>query len=175
MNKLVVPVALIVAGLGTLMTVAIVQGGIPELQAGDLASKDWGDRELKVHGLLASVESGQRPLRFTLKDKADATKLLTVVADVNKPDTFQLEYDVAVQGRYDSAAAVFHADKVFTKCPSKYEADEKAGIGSKKAYEERNGSAPAEQGAVAPGASPATAAPATAAGTVEDAPGGTGR
>lgn len=158
MNKLVIPVALIGIGLATLMTVAIVQGGVPELQVGGVAGGDWKNRELKVHGLLASIERDQRPLRFTLKDKDDATKLMPVVAELNKPDTFQLEYDVAVQGRYDAAAGVFKAEKIFTKCPSKYEADEKKGIGSKKAYEKQQ----KEQGAAPAGSSPETAAaPAT--------------
>lgn len=157
MNKLVIPVALIGVGLGTLMTVAIIQGGVPELQVSGVAGGNWKNRELKVHGLLASVERDQRPLRFTLKDKDDPSKLLPVFAELNKPDTFQLEYDVAVQGRYDAAEGVFRAEKIFTKCPSKYEADEKKGIGSRKAYEQQKAAQPKEQGSAPAGTQPETA------------------
>ena len=137
MNKLVVPVVLMVGGMATLMGVAISEGGVPEVKVAAVYAPDgslaWGERELKVHGLLAGIESAQRPLRFTLKDEDHPERVMTVVADLNRPDTFQVDYDVSVVGHCDVVAGVFRANKIFTKCPSKYEADEKAGIGSRTA------------------------------------------
>jgi cytochrome c-type biogenesis protein CcmE len=140
-GKLLVPIALLLAGVGTLVGVSIAQGGIPELQVREVAAavQDEPGKQVKVHGLLASIESEARPLRFTLKDKDDAGRTVAVELNPKKgrPDTFQVEYDVAVVGAWDESAGVFRADQIFTKCPSKYEGLEKTGVGSEGEYERR--------------------------------------
>jgi cytochrome c-type biogenesis protein CcmE len=134
--KLVVPVALLVVGVGALVFFGIATG-VPEFQVREVATESRPDQDVKVHGLIAAIESDVRPLKFTMKDKEKAGITMAVVCDRPKPDTFQLEYDVAVVGRWDAAAKLFRADQLFTKCPSKYEADEKLGVGSAKAKQAR--------------------------------------
>jgi cytochrome c-type biogenesis protein CcmE len=128
--KLAIPMVLIGLGLVGLLVMGLVVGGVPELQVHQVLAGEYPDREVKVHGMILSIESEERPLRFTMHDREDRTSLLQVVADVSRPDTFQVTYDVAVLGHHDATAGVFRANKVFTKCPSKYEAeDEQAPYG----------------------------------------------
>lgn len=122
---------LIAAGLAGLVTAGIVYGGVPELQVRDLvADPPREGRVVKVHGILHEIHSEGRPLRFVVRDKAEPSRTIEVVSDVSRPDTFQPTYDIAVLGTYDSGKRVFHADQVFTKCPSKYEGEAKAGLGA---------------------------------------------
>lgn len=146
MKKLLVPVVLLLLGVVTLISISISEGGVPELQVKDLASGRYDGRDVKVHGLLHEIQSGVRPLRFRLADKTDPTALIDVWADETRPDTFQVSYDVAVEGHWDKAERRFVAERVFTKCPSKYEAVEKEGIGSEAAYREKKGGAAPDTG-----------------------------
>jgi len=127
--KIVVPFLLILAGLVGLIAMGVAQGGIPEVQVAQVVQGDFADREVKVHGFLAEIHSAERPLRFTVCDKEDPDVTLDVVCDRTRPDTFLEDYDVAVQGRWDSERGQFVADQIFTKCPSKYEAEAKEGSG----------------------------------------------
>lgn len=142
MKKLALPVVLILLGVATLLALSISAGGIPEIQARDLASGTFDGREVKVHGLLHAIQSDQRPLRFQVRDKDDESAVIDVVADETRPDTFQVSYDVAVQGRWHAAERRFEADKVFTKCPSKYEAAGEEGIGNAQEYAKKKGGPP---------------------------------
>ena len=131
--KLVVPFALIGLGLAGLITMGVIQSGVPELQVAGLvgptpSSAATAGRELKVHGIIESIQSQGRPLRFMVRDKGDEKIKVEVVSDRTRPDTFQETYDVAVQGHFDPATKVFTADQIFTKCPSKYEGMQKAGL-----------------------------------------------
>ncbi len=146
--KLAIPVILIVLGLAGLIFMGIVQGGVPELQVTDVLEGAAPDREVKVHGRLARIDSSLRPLRFAVADKEHPGKTIEVICDATRPDTFQLTYDVAVQGRYDADKGVFRADKVFTKCPSKYEAEDK--LRSPDQYAPESGPKPPLEDARAP-------------------------
>jgi cytochrome c-type biogenesis protein CcmE len=92
-----------------------------------LAATALPDRKVKVHGIIERIESEKRPLRFTIRDKANADQKVPVFCDRSRPDTFQVDYDVAVEGKLDAASGEFKADQIYTKCPSKYEAEEKYG------------------------------------------------
>ena len=128
--KVVVPFLLILAGLVGLIAMGVTQGGIPELQVSELRAGEFDGRVVKVHGFLKSIESTTRPLRFTVRDKVDPTIVISVTCDKTKPDTFQEEYDVAVEGVWDAKTASFEAEHIYTKCPSKYEAEAKEGLGA---------------------------------------------
>lgn len=139
MTKLLLPITAIGAGLTVLIAMGVMEGGIPEIQARELASGAYRDRTVKVHGLLEKIEAGDRPLRFTVRDKDIADATFAVVADKTRPDTFSEGYDVSVEGEWDAGRNAFVADRIFTKCPSKYEDEAKEGIGSKEQYEQKKG------------------------------------
>ena len=127
--KVVIPFVLIFAGLAALIAMGVTQGGIPELQVEQVLAGEYPGHEVKVHGFLDSIESGERPLRFKVRAK-ESDVVIDVVCDKSKPDTFQQDYDVAVQGHWNAEQSEFVAEQIFTKCPSKYEAEAKEGIGS---------------------------------------------
>jgi cytochrome c-type biogenesis protein CcmE len=128
--KVVIPFVLIFAGLAALIAMGVSQGGIPELQVEQVVAGEYPDREVKVHGFLESIQSSERPLRFKVRAKETDGLVIDVISDRTKPDTFQEDYDVAVQGHWDADKKHFVAEQIFTKCPSKYEAEAKEGIGS---------------------------------------------
>ena len=118
--KLLVPFVLIAGGLIALVTMGIVQGGIPEIQVHELLSGDYSGRKVKVHGKIARIEKETRPLVFEVCDKLDASKVIRVEVDDVRPDLFKVGNDVAVEGALDGP--LFNGTKIYTKCPSKYEA-----------------------------------------------------
>jgi cytochrome c-type biogenesis protein CcmE len=128
--KVVIPFLLILVGLVGLIAMGVTQGGIPELQVSELQAGEFDGKTVKVHGFLESIESATRPLRFTVRDKVDPEIVIAVTCNKTKPDTFQKEYDVAVEGIWDATTKSFEAEHIYTKCPSKYEAEAKEGMGS---------------------------------------------
>ena len=128
--KVVIPFVLIFSGLAALIAMGVTQGGVPELQVEQVLAGEYPDREVKVHGFLEEIESAERPLRFKVRSKEQPDVVIDVVCDKTKPDTFQEDYDVAVQGHWVADEERFVAEQIFTKCPSKYEAEVKEGIGS---------------------------------------------
>ncbi|GAX91374.1 cytochrome c maturation protein CcmE [Effusibacillus lacus] len=61
-------------------------------------------------------------LRFTIEDENKDP--LAVVYQGVKPDTFSEGTIVIVEGQYDAASKTFVAERVKTRCPSKYEGQE---------------------------------------------------
>jgi cytochrome c-type biogenesis protein CcmE len=127
MKKIAIPALLLLVGLIGLIVMGVIQGAIPELQVHELLANRARDREVKVHGIVERIDKGERPLDFTIRDKARAGLTVRVVADQSRPDTFQVDRDIAVQGHFDAASGAFRAEKIYTKCPSKYEAAEQLG------------------------------------------------
>lgn len=136
MNKLLVPLLLIGLGLIGLLAMGLMEG-VPEIQVRELAAGTYGERTVKVHGLLHEIQPGERPLRFTIRDKDRPDVLTPVWHAKGKPDTFQVGFDVACEGAWDAKERRFVAERIFTKCPSKYEDEAKQGIGSKEAWEKK--------------------------------------
>jgi cytochrome c-type biogenesis protein CcmE len=87
----------------------------------------------RVHGYVSigSIERdvAARSVRFAVQNQpphagGSATGTLPVLlASLETPDMFKEGAEVVIEGRLsqDPAGARFHADKVFAKCPSKFE------------------------------------------------------
>jgi Cytochrome c-type biogenesis protein CcmE len=58
---------------------------------------------------------------FHLEDKDNAAQTLRVVYEGAVPDTFKAGAEVIVEGKYVAEDRSFKADSLMTKCPSKYE------------------------------------------------------
>jgi cytochrome c-type biogenesis protein CcmE len=92
------------------------------------------DARARVHGFVAGGsivrDVAAREVRFAIQDRAPhagapADRSLAVVyASLETPDLFGDGAEVVVEGRLEGAgpAAVFRADNVLAKCPSKFEA-----------------------------------------------------
>ena len=88
-------------------------------------------RFARVHGYVAigSIERdvAGKNVRFRIVNTPPhaggdlGTPLEVVYASLETPDLFKDGAEVVVEGRLD--AAVFRADRVMAKCPSKFEAD----------------------------------------------------
>jgi cytochrome c-type biogenesis protein CcmE len=90
-------------------------------------------RHARVHGYvsLGSIERdvAGRSVRFTVQNQAPhaggtaAGALPVLFTSLETPDLFKDGAEVVIEGRlaHDAAGARFHADKLFAKCPSKFE------------------------------------------------------
>ncbi len=138
----VIPGLLIACALGGLLFMAAREGAIPELQVRDLLAQAEagtlkpGQGQVKVHGIISAIEQDHRPLIFSIRDKQNADQVITVEIDSARPDIFDLDKEVAVIVDYAGASRL-KGDKIFTKCPSKYEAAGEAGAAAaSKSYKE---------------------------------------
>lgn len=119
-----VPVMVIVLGITTLVVLGIYHGAIPELQVHQVLAGAEPGRKIKMHGKIAAIHQDFRPLRFTVRDKDDSKAVLvvSVTVDDTRPDIFKVENDVAVEGVFDPRTGTLAGTRIYTKCPSKYEA-----------------------------------------------------
>ncbi len=86
-------------------------------------------KTIKVGGEVApgvQQELG-KPTHFTIidipeegRDTATNRATLSIIYNGSLPDTFQVGWDVIVEGQY-TQSGVFEAKSIITKCPSKYE------------------------------------------------------
>jgi cytochrome c-type biogenesis protein CcmE len=98
----------------------------------EFQASDAGDRFARVHGYVAvgSIERdvAGKNVRFQIVNHPPhaggdlGAPLEVVYASLETPDLFKDGAEVVVEGRLDGGA-VFRADKVMAKCPSKFEAD----------------------------------------------------
>jgi cytochrome c-type biogenesis protein CcmE len=65
-------------------------------------------------------------VRFQLEDKDDAARTLWVVFEGAVPDTFKAGAEVIIEGRLERADT-FKAATLMTKCPSKYQKENRTG------------------------------------------------
>lgn len=126
--KIWIPIALIFTGLAFLIIMGIVEGAMPELQVHQLlasGTKHVGC-DIKLQGIVEKIHSDTRPLEFTVRDRERVDVRVRVVVDDVRPDIFKEGNDVAVIGRFNPDTLLVSGTKLFTKCPSKYEASEEA-------------------------------------------------
>ena len=120
-------VALAVAALLAvfLLYTSIAGGGTPQLRPSDLAGRT--DRVSVVGKVVGPIRNRERAreagLRFALRDVEGATRV-PVVYRGTVPDQFKLGRDVVLEGTLRNG--VFQADRLMTRCPSKYKAKEPA-------------------------------------------------
>lgn len=120
-------VALILAAVVLLVVSAREDGVVYYVTVSELLARPASaeTRGLRVTGKVVpgTVERAGRRLRFEV---TDGQKSVPVTYEGVVPETFTEESDVVVEGSYVPHGA-FEASGLLTKCPSKYEAEEKAG------------------------------------------------
>ncbi|MFQ5653926.1 MAG: cytochrome c maturation protein CcmE [Planctomycetota bacterium] len=121
-----IPALVIVLALSGLITMGILEGGIPEVQVRELLPEDSPRTQVKVQGIIKRIDKETRPLRFQIHDREDENIVIDVVVDDTRPDVFKEGNDVAVVGIFDGKGGVLQGEKIYTKCPSKYEASQEA-------------------------------------------------
>jgi cytochrome c-type biogenesis protein CcmE len=105
----------VAAVLAVFLLYTSVAGGTPSLQPSQLGART---ERVGVSGkVIAPVRRGERVVRFRLRD-VEGTASVPVRYAGTVPDQFQLGRDVHVEGKLRDG--VFVADRMVTKCPSKY-------------------------------------------------------
>lgn len=130
--KIWIPVVIIIGALGTLIGFSVYSMGYPEVQVAELITtegEDFSGRLVKLQGRIAAIHSETGTIHFDVSDKADPTKIVTVKVDGLRPELFKVGNDVAVDGVFDRAQGEMNGTKIYTKCPSKYEASKGEGMG----------------------------------------------
>ena len=98
-----------------LLYTSIAGGGTPSVQPSDLGGRSG---RVAVDGrVVGPVQREGRTVRFGLRD-VNGTARVPVVYTGSVPDLFRLGRDVRLEG--ELRGGVFVADKLVTKCPSKY-------------------------------------------------------
>jgi len=112
-------IILIVIALGAIFALKQIQKSIvPYVPFSDAIRK--GD----YVQLMGSVDKQKGIVRenggitFTLVDGKNS---LEVIYEAEKPLNMDTAEKIVAMGQYDSKAKIFRADKILTKCPSKYE------------------------------------------------------
>ena len=106
------------AALAIFLVYTALAGGTPSLRPSQLAGHDGRVAVAgKVVGSPSGSARGPGGLRFTIRD-VDGTASVPVVYRGSVPDLFRTGRDVSVEGSLRNG--VFVADKLVTKCPSKY-------------------------------------------------------
>ena len=118
------------------------------------AGEHQGGKVQVDNGEIVSIEN-IAPLEFTVGVKNDPGSRLVVKSTVTVPENFKVGIPVSLRGTYDQQANMFHAYRITTQCPSRYEATEEA----YKAAEAPKYRAPDDSSPAPAGATPLKVAP----------------
>jgi len=161
--RLVLIAVLFVGSVATLITVGILQRGIPVLTFDQLLAEpshyQVGSKVQVDAGRVVEVVSRAPDLVFLYGDPENPATAIRVESSRIAPDNFREGSGASLKGTYDPETRVFRAYEVATNCPSKYSAkDEQEEYLQKQQSEQRqNRLAPDDEAvrAAALGASPA--------------------
>lgn len=117
--------AIFVGAVGVLLW-QVTASMIPVIPIHQLFAGEHDGGKVQVdNGEIVSIES-IAPLQFTVGVKNDPGSRLAVKSTVSVPENFKVGLPVSLRGTYDQQSNVFHAYRVTTQCPSRYEATEEA-------------------------------------------------
>jgi cytochrome c-type biogenesis protein CcmE len=117
---------LFLVGVGYLMFAGISENSIYFLNVSEaLAMPASNLHSARVFGTvkgdgIARLENGSG-VKFQLEDKENAAQTIWVVFSGTVPDTFKAGAEVIVEGSFADTDNAFKADILMTKCPSKYQ------------------------------------------------------
>jgi cytochrome c-type biogenesis protein CcmE len=112
-------IALAIIAIGAIVTLKYMQKSMVPYVPFEQAKTKGGYVQI-----IGSVDRGKGAvpgdsgLKFTLTDK---TGSIDILYPGDKPLNFDEAEKVVVIGSFDTGAGLFKADKILTKCPSKYE------------------------------------------------------
>ncbi|MDO9632209.1 MAG: cytochrome c maturation protein CcmE, partial [Humidesulfovibrio sp.] len=117
---------LFLAGVGYLVASGVTKDSVYFLNVGEALTTDASQlKQARLFGNVAAediefVKPGPG-VSFVLLDKEAPGKTLRVRYRGAVPDTFKAGSEVIVEGGMDAASGVFQASTLITKCPSKYQ------------------------------------------------------
>ncbi len=122
---------LFLGGLGYLLFSGLSSGSVYFLNVSEALAMDTGKlSQARLFGTVAAddlhAKEGGLGVIFQLVDKEDASKRIRVDYGGAVPDTFKPGVEVIVEGGLDPQSQVFSASMLMTKCPSKYEKENRS-------------------------------------------------
>jgi len=119
-------VVLFVGGLGWLVYSGLSEGSVYFLNVREaLATPAAKLTQARLFGTVAAEDVAKAPgglgVSFRLADKDDPSKTIFVTYKGAVPDTFKPGAEVIVEGGMSSGRDAFAATTLMTKCPSKYQ------------------------------------------------------
>ena len=128
----IVALALFMVGFGTLLMAGLKQNSIYFLNVSEaLAMPAENIQQIRLFGTVAEdglvFDSQHMGVRFLLADSDDASQRIPVQYRGVVPDLFEPGAEVILEGGYLVQDGVFNAKTLMTKCPSKYEAENRSG------------------------------------------------
>ena len=126
-------VLVIAAAVGFLIYRGIATTGAYYLTVAELKGSPTGralsDRDLvRVGGEVVdgTIRYDQRNLvlEFSVRDGEDGDEVLEARYEGPKPDAFEPDIEVLLEGTYDRARNLFLARNLLVKCPSKYQSED---------------------------------------------------
>jgi len=123
-------VLLVGAGVGYLLFSGLSQNSVYFLNVSEaLAMPAEKLAQTRLFGSVAGENIVPDPaslgVSFTAQDKDDPAKTIRVHYRGAVPDTFKAGVEVIVEGTFNPQTREFEASTLLTKCPSKYEKNEK--------------------------------------------------
>lgn len=132
-NKSVYVAALMLfmSGVGYLVYSGITSGSVYFLEVSEALAMESGEAGLptqcRMFGTVAAREiqavEGRLGVSFLLEDQFNKAQTVPVTYTGAVPDTFEAGVEVIVEGGFDPATGTFNAATLMTKCPSKYQKD----------------------------------------------------
>lgn len=125
--KLLVGLALVAAAIAIMVLSTMPEAGSKEVTIGEITTNHskYQDEYVMTQGLLTEGsikwDADDTKLEFSLS--GDNGEILPVSYNGAKPDNFSDDVIVIVEGFYQKNGT-FEAEKVQTKCPSKYEGED---------------------------------------------------
>jgi cytochrome c-type biogenesis protein CcmE len=132
-RKVLIAILVLLTSVGFLIYRGLADTGVYYMTVGELKNSTLGQQlgtneAVRVGGLIivGSINYNQRDLilRFSLKDENNPKETIDAVYNGAKPDAFEPEVEALLEGTYDRAKNLFHADTLLVKCPSKYESEQ---------------------------------------------------
>jgi cytochrome c-type biogenesis protein CcmE len=130
----VAALVLFLGGLGYLVVSGLGENSSYFLNVSEAMAMEPGRlSKVRLFGTVAaeglSSPAGGLGVTFKLEDKDNTAKTLWVDYRGAVPDTFKPGAEVIVEGGFDAARGVFGANTLMTKCPSKYEKQNRENTG----------------------------------------------
>jgi cytochrome c-type biogenesis protein CcmE len=110
---------LIVIAIGTIFAVKMMtKSVVPYVPFNDAIQKSEYVQLMGSVDRKKGIVTDKSGIRFTL---TDGTQSMDIMYEAEKPFNMETAEKIVVIGQYDSKALAFRADRILTKCPSKYE------------------------------------------------------
>ncbi len=125
----VAALGLFLLGVGYLMFAGISENSQYFLNVSEaLAMPSDKLQSARLFGTVKSegIAKQSNGVTFHLEDKDNAAKTLRVVYEGAVPDTFKAGAEVIVEGKFQGNDSTFKAESLMTKCPSKYQKENRS-------------------------------------------------